>query len=230
MRTLIPGGVHGGHQVGLSRTTGFASSQGRRDLCAVPVDRDCSPQRSWSGRGDRRADCRFGDLDRAAVGDGGTPLEAAKSLGLGIPRLRGLTAECAGCASLAIAQTAVVIASGAEVTYDATSVWSWRGCLPRPASPKKLCFAAICSGTCADASPSGGRGSRRRFLSPRFICSCSSRCRGLSRWHLSSSRQPRVFRCHTCTSWVVGRFGPRRCSISRFRASPRYSSLPIALA
>jgi membrane protease YdiL (CAAX protease family) len=54
---------------------------------------------------------------------GGTLLEAARSLGLGIPRLRGLAAACASCASLAIAQTAVVLASGAEVTYDAMSVW-----------------------------------------------------------------------------------------------------------
>ncbi len=43
-------------------------------------------------------------------------------LGLGIPRLRGLTAACASCASLAIAQTAFVTASGAVVTYDAVSL------------------------------------------------------------------------------------------------------------
>ena len=47
---------------------------------------------------------------------GGTLLEAARSLGLTMPRLRGLAAACASCATLAIAQTAVVMASGAAVT------------------------------------------------------------------------------------------------------------------
>ena len=53
---------------------------------------------------------------------GGRLIEAAKSLGLGMPRRRGLAAACASCASLAIAQTAIVTASGAVVTYDATSL------------------------------------------------------------------------------------------------------------
>ena len=53
--------------------------------------------------------------------DGGTLIEGAKSLGLGPPRLRGLTAAYATCASLALAQTAFVMASGAVVTYDATT-------------------------------------------------------------------------------------------------------------
>lgn len=58
--------------------------------------------------------------------DGGSLIEATKWLGLGIPRLRGLTAACAVCASLAIAQTAFVTASGAVVSYDA-SAWLLAG-------------------------------------------------------------------------------------------------------
>jgi membrane protease YdiL (CAAX protease family) len=57
----------------------------------------------------------------------GTLVETARSLGLGIPRLRGLAAACASCASLAIVQTAFVMASGVVVTYDATSLLALAG-------------------------------------------------------------------------------------------------------
>ena len=58
---------------------------------------------------------------------GGTLVETTGSLGLGIPRLRGLIAACASCASLAIAQTAFVMASGVVVTHDAMSLLGLAG-------------------------------------------------------------------------------------------------------
>jgi hypothetical protein len=53
---------------------------------------------------------------------GGTLVETTRSLGLGIPRLRGLTAAGASCASLAVAQAAFVTASGAVLLAATTSV------------------------------------------------------------------------------------------------------------
>ena len=54
---------------------------------------------------------------------GGTLVEAGRSIGLGRPRLRGLAAALASCASLAIAETAIVTASGAAVSYDSVTLW-----------------------------------------------------------------------------------------------------------
>ena len=128
MRTPTAGGVHGDHQVRLSRTHWLRLLSGFVAIFALF---------QWIGTALRSDRGQAGVIVALTVVaatltaqrwlHGGTLLEAATSLGLGIPRLRGLASACASCASLAIAQTAVVIASGAVVTYDATTIWLMAG-------------------------------------------------------------------------------------------------------
>jgi membrane protease YdiL (CAAX protease family) len=57
----------------------------------------------------------------------GTLVETTRSVGLGIPALRGLAAACGSCASLAIVQAAIVMASGGVVTHAPTGLLTVAG-------------------------------------------------------------------------------------------------------
>ena len=163
MRTLTVAGVHGDNQVRLSRAHWLRLLSG---LVAIFALFQWIAAALHSDRGQAGVIVAITVVSATLIAQrwlyGGTLIEAAKSLGLGVPRWRGVVAACASCATLAIAQTIFVTGSGAVVTYDAGSRFgSSRAFLRRAASQKRLFFAAICSVTCADASRSGGRGSRR---------------------------------------------------------------------
>ena len=123
MRTLTAPGVHGDTHVRLSRTHWLRLLSGLVGIFALF---------QWiatalhSDRGQAGVTVALTVVSATLIAQwwlyGGRLVEAAKSLGLGMPRRRGLAAACASCASLAIAQTAIVTASGAAVTYDATNL------------------------------------------------------------------------------------------------------------
>ena len=122
--TQSPAGGHGDDQVRLSRTHWIRLLSG---LVAIFALFQWIATALGSDRGQAGVIVALTIVSATFLAqrwlNGGTLVEASRWLGLGLPRLRGLTAACASCASLAIAQTAFVAASGAEVTFDAMSVW-----------------------------------------------------------------------------------------------------------
>ena len=128
MRTLTVAGVHGDNQVRLSRAHWLRLLSG---LVAIFALFQWIAAALHSDRGQAGVIVAITVVSATLIAQrwlyGGTLIEAAKSLGLGVPRWRGVVAACASCATLAIAQTIFVTGSGAVVTYDAGSRWLLAG-------------------------------------------------------------------------------------------------------